>query len=116
MPQALGHFKPLRPEGFDLLGSPIGTQAYCQQFFAQKLVKYREVWGNIQKLDHLQTQAVLLRYCKVVHLFRTVPPFLLVEEFGTFDHEFRVRWKQSRAGHRPLGVHGVEVHLGPGKF
>ena len=46
-----------------------------------------------KKLDHLQTQALLLRYCasfcKVVHLFRTVPPHLLTAELGEFDKEFR---------------------------
>jgi len=46
------------------------------------------------QLDHLQTQALLLRYCasfcKVVHLFRTVPPSLLSAELSQFDHEFRV--------------------------
>jgi hypothetical protein len=56
--------------------------------------KFREVWASIQKLDHLQTQALLLRYCasfcKVVHLFRTVPPALLSAELTQFDHEFRV--------------------------
>jgi len=77
----------------DLLGSPIGIAAYSKNFFGKKMEKFREVWGSIQKLDHLQTQALLLRYCasfcKVVHLFRTVPPNLLCEEFGEFDSEFR---------------------------
>jgi hypothetical protein len=83
----------LQPEGFDLLGSPVGSATYSQQFFSQKMKKFREVWASIQKLDHLQTQALLLRYCasfcKVVHLFRTVPAHLLTAELGEFDKEFR---------------------------
>jgi len=94
VPEGLKHFKALEPEGFDLLGSPIGSAAYCQKFFAHKMCKFREVWTAIQKLDHLQTQALLLRYCasfcKVVHLFRTVPPALLSAELSQFDHEFRI--------------------------
>ena len=93
VPERLRHFKVLQPEGFDLLGSPVGSATYSQQFFAQKMKKFREVWASIQKLDHLQTQALLLRYCasfcKVVHLFRTVPPHLLTAELGEFDKEFR---------------------------
>ena len=93
VPSELQHFKALEPEGFELLGSPIGSMAFCRRYFAGKMKKYREVWANIQKLEHLQTQALLLRYCasfcKIVHMFRTVPPHLLSAEFGQFDQEFR---------------------------
>ena len=93
VPGRLTHFKALEAEGFELLGSPIGSKAFCRRYFAGKMKKYREVWANIQKLEHLQTQALLLRYCasfcKVVHLFRTVPPHLLSAEFAQFDQEFR---------------------------
>jgi hypothetical protein len=63
VPSDLKHFKALEPEGFELLGSPIGDATFCQRYFAKKMVKFREVWTNIRKLDHLQTQALLLRYC-----------------------------------------------------
>ena len=55
--------------------------------------KFRALWERITGLPHLQSQALLLRYCasvcKVVHLFRTVPPHLLASELGVFDAEFR---------------------------
>ncbi len=93
VPAALSHFKALEPEGFKLLGSPIGDAAFCQRFFAKRMAKFREVWTNTRKLDHLQIQALLLRYCasfcKVVHLFRSVPPHLLSEQLSQFDAEFR---------------------------
>jgi hypothetical protein len=93
VPDELKHFKALQPEGFELLGSPVGSASFCQKYFDKKMVKFREVWANIQKLDHLQTQALLLRYCasfcKVVHLFRSVPPHMLSQQFALFDDEFR---------------------------
>ena len=93
VPDELRHFKALAPEGFELLGAPIGTTAFCQTYFAKKVQKFREVWAKIQMLDHLQTQALLLRYCasfcKVVHLFRTVPPHMIYSQLGDFDQDFR---------------------------
>ena len=52
VPDELRHFKALAPEGFELLGAPIGTTAFCQTFFAKKVQNFREVWAKIQKLDH----------------------------------------------------------------
>ena len=114
VPEGLKHFKALEPEGFDLLGSPIGSAAYCQKFFAHKMCKFREVWTAIQKLDHLQTQALLLRYCasfcKVVHLFRTVPPALLSAELSQFPRIPHRDGKHHRADvGLYMGVHGPRV-------
>jgi hypothetical protein len=46
VPDRLRDFKALDADGFDLLGSPIGSATYCQKFFAQKMQKFREVCGN----------------------------------------------------------------------
>jgi len=76
--------------------------------------KFREVWTAIQKLDHLQTQALLLRYCasfcKVVHLFRTVPPALLSAELSQFPRIPHRDGKHHRADvGLYMGVHGPGV-------
>ena len=102
IPESLRHFKALDAEGFELLGSPVGNVSFCQRYFARKMTKFREVWSNIQKLEHLQTQALLLRYCasfcKVVHLFRSVPPDMLSDQLLQFDTEFRMAMESITGG------------------
>ena len=69
------------------------AEGFCQAVFAQKVGKWRSLWRAISGLPHLQTQALLLRFCasfcKVVHLLRTVPPHLLGPCLPSFDREFR---------------------------
>jgi len=92
-PSEVAHFRHLPVEGFEMLGSPVGSEGFCQAVFAQKVVKWRSLWKAISGLPHLQTQALLLRFCasfcKVVHLLRTVPPHLLGPSLSSFDREFR---------------------------
>ena len=93
VPEPLRHFHVLEPAGFELLGSPVGNQEFTKSFFLRRMTKFRALWAGISSLDHLQTQALLLRFCasfcKVVHLFRTVPTGLISEELAMFDKEFR---------------------------
>jgi hypothetical protein len=59
----------------------------------QRMAKFRSLWAGVTRLPHLQTQALLLRFCtsfcKVVHLVRTVPPNLWGGCLTMFDSEFR---------------------------
>jgi hypothetical protein len=93
VPADLSHFHALSPEGFELLGSPVGGAAFCASHFMQRMQKFRSLLAGVTRLPHLQTQALLLRFCssfcKVVHLVRTVPPHLWEGCLTRFDSEFR---------------------------
>ena len=93
VPPRLAALRVLSPEGFELLGSPVGSAAFSQSFFTGKLAKFRSLWEGISRLPHLQTQTLLLRFCasfcKVVHVLRTVPPVLLGGCLTEFDDQFR---------------------------
>ena len=94
VPSRLRHFKALESEGFELLGSPVGSESFSEHHFQGKVTKFRSLWKSISTVPHLQTQALLLRFCasfcKVVHLVRTVPTHLIRQGVLRFDHEFRL--------------------------
>ena len=68
-------------DGFELLGSPIGDEAFCSKFilkFTAKAVAH--TLGPLSSLDDPQVVHMLIRlcasFCRVVHLLRAVPtPF-----------------------------------------
>src|SRR5690606_13003722 len=90
--RGLADFRTLSADGFEILGTPVGSPVFCQTFLQEKMHKFRSLWAGISKLPHLQTQALLLRFCssfcKIVHLVRTVPPHLVSEGLSGFDSEF----------------------------
>ena len=66
-------------DGFELLGSPIGDEAFCSKFISKFTTKaVTNTLGPLSSLDDPQIVHMLLRlcasYCRVVHLLRAVPP------------------------------------------
>jgi hypothetical protein len=89
---------PFTLEGFELLGSPVGGAAFCVALHAAHgKVSLFVGRGN---LPHLQTQALLLRFCtsfcKVVHLVRTVPPHLWGGASPGLTPSLGLLWRWSR--------------------
>jgi len=77
-------------DGFELLGSPIGDEAFCRTFIDKFTVKaVAHTLGPLSSLDDPQVVHMLLRlcasYCRVVHLLRAVPTPYAREAIAEFD-------------------------------
>ena len=79
-------------DGFELLGSPIGDEAFCTNFinkFTAKAVKH--TLGPLSSLDDPQVVHMLIRlcasFCRVVHLLRAVPTPFARQAVDVFDRE-----------------------------
>ena len=79
-------------EGVKLLGAPIGTKAFTEQFVKKKLVSLEQVCKSLREVDDAQVELGLFRGClsynKINHLLRTCPPNLLQECLEKFDDHF----------------------------
>jgi hypothetical protein len=77
-------------DNFSLLGSPIGSAAYCNEWVRNTAVAQgRRLWRALEDVDDMQVRYVLLRHCAsagiITHLLRTVPPELILEATREFD-------------------------------
>ena len=77
-------------DGFELLGSPIGDEAFCSKFISKFTTKaVTNTLGPLSSLDDPQIVHMLLRlcasYCRVVHLLRAVPPSFACAAIADFD-------------------------------
>ena len=78
-------------DSFELLGSPIGGEAFCTAFiskFTAKAVKH--TLGPLSSLDDPQVVHMLIRlcasFCRVVHLLRAVPTLFAKRAIAEFDN------------------------------
>jgi len=76
-------------EGVDLLGAPIGSPAYIQNFTAERLDKICSLLSTMELMDAPQESLLLLRYCtgmpKFIYLLRTCKPDSILSEISRFD-------------------------------
>ena len=77
-------------DGFELLGSPIGDEAYCHKFVSKFTAKaVAHTLGPLSSLDDPQVVHMLIRlcasFCRVVHLLRAVPPSFAQTAVADFD-------------------------------
>jgi hypothetical protein len=77
-------------DAFELLGSPIGDEAFCRKFISKFTAKaVAHTLGPLSSLDDPQVVHMLLRlcasYCRVVHLLRAVPTPYAREAIAEFD-------------------------------
>jgi hypothetical protein len=77
-------------DGFELLGSPIGDEAFCSKFISKFTTKaVTNTLGPLSSLDDPQIVHMLIRlcasYCRVVHLLRAVPPSFARAAIAEFD-------------------------------
>jgi len=77
-------------DAFELLGSPIGDEAYCRKFISKFTAKaVAHTLGPLSSLDDPQVVHMLLRlcasFCRVVHLLRAVPTPFAHEAIAEFD-------------------------------
>ena len=64
------------PEGVQVLGSPIGSEAFIQAFRDRRFEEERRLWKAIPSVLDLQCAWLLLQYAgpRCHHVLRTVPP------------------------------------------
>ncbi|MCP4985271.1 MAG: hypothetical protein GY928_04125, partial [Colwellia sp.] len=59
----------LLPDGFALLGSPIGTPAYCDSFVAERIQKIRRCAQEMDQVKDPQIELALLKFCILMPKF-----------------------------------------------
>ena len=74
----------------DILESPVGSKAHCEDWVAQKLLrKVPALFDGFNSLDHLQSSFLLLlfcaSFCKIVWYIQTVPPDSISDACHKFD-------------------------------
>ena len=78
---------------FEVLGAPIGDP--ISKFLAQRRAKAAKLLSQLVTVGSLDPQVALLLlrqcagYCKLVHLARSTPPFLISDGLTLFDAEIR---------------------------
>ena len=76
---------------FEILGAPIGDLVFCAKFVAQKQSEASKLLKELEAVGSIDPQVALLllrqcgSYCRLVHLARNTPPFLVNEAFALFD-------------------------------
>ena len=86
-----------------ILGAPIGEVAFCSSFIASKRAAASTLLSSLVKLGSCDPQIalILLRMCggftKLVHVARSTPPSLALDELHTFDEQVRCTFTECRA-------------------
>jgi len=73
---------PPEQNGLEILGSPIGCQAYIDRILADKLAEEDRLFDKLDHIDDLQIGWLLLFYCaspRANYILRTVPPTACAE-------------------------------------
>ena len=70
--------KLLGEDGLELLGSPIGTDAFCTSYVMERIGRIEEALKNLSVIDDSQCEYLLLRSClgypKMAFALRSAPP------------------------------------------
>ena len=80
---------PIRREGFDLLGTPMGSVLTRNESVLKRVEKIRSILERVRDLQDSQMEATLLHSCrlpKVVFALHTCPPVHIFHALQTFDH------------------------------
>jgi hypothetical protein len=105
--------------GIEVLGHPLGSDAFCRRFFAEKAADTGELVEAVSELagyGHdlaLQSSYLLLRYCcepRIAHLLRAAPPELIADACGVHDDAILRGANTILGPHDALGLNG---ELGP---
>ena len=86
-----------------ILGAPIGEVAFCSSFIASKRAAASTLLSSLVKLGSCDPQIalILLRMCggftKLVHVARSTPPSLALDELHTFDEQVRCTFTECQA-------------------
>ena len=86
-----------------ILGAPIGEVAFCSSFIASKRAAASILLSSLVKLGSCDPQIalILLRMCggftKLVHVARSTPPSLALDELHIFDEQVRCTFTECQA-------------------
>jgi hypothetical protein len=85
-------------QGISILGTPIGTDNFIQQWLLQKTNDLTTEFNILNLVPHFQTRWLLLWYClrgKVTYLYRTLPPTHTTLPSTSFAHHVSDLFKTS---------------------
>ena len=119
---------PITREGFDLLGTPIGSVLTKNESVLKRVKKIRSILERVRDLQDSQLEATLLRSClslpKIIFALHTCPPMHIFHALQTFDHIMLEalsdlaggplsNWAWRKAASRPewLTIHDIDVPL-----
>ena len=76
-------------DGFELLGTPIGTATFCNSYVASKVTKISDAVSKLPSLQDSHVEFVILRSClgtpKINFCTRTCPPDIVAPSYESFD-------------------------------
>ena len=76
-------------DGFELLGTPIGSATFCNSYVASKVAKISDAVSKLPGLQDSHVEFVILRSClgtpKINFCTRTCPPDVLAPSYESFD-------------------------------
>ena len=78
--------------GIEILGAPIGTNAYVNEMLDRKLVEQDKLLDSLPHCSSVQHAWLLLYYCGIPrsnHLLRTIPPETVSDYAGKFDRKIK---------------------------
>ena len=77
-------------EGFDLLGCPISSPAYCASLVFRRVKKVQDIISLLPSLEDSQMEATFLRMClallELSFSLRTCPPIRIRDAAALFHH------------------------------
>ena len=81
--------KLLQTEGFELLGSPIGSDQFCEDYVKMRVLRIRQALTNLELVDDPQVELALLRSCvgfpKFAFSLRSAPSTQILPAAVLFD-------------------------------
>ncbi|KAL5484184.1 hypothetical protein EMCRGX_G020637 [Ephydatia muelleri] len=86
-----------------ILGAPIGEVAFCSSFIASKRAAASTLLSSLVKLGSCDPQIALILLCmcggftKLVHVARSTPPSLALDELHAFDEQVRCTFTECQA-------------------
>ena len=77
------------PEGFELLGTGVGSARFCEKVMLKRIQKIEEALSKLHIIDDPQVELALLRCClgfpRLAFAIRSTPPGLIREATRQFD-------------------------------
>ena len=86
-----------------ILGAPIGEVAFCSSFIASKRAAASTLLSSLVKLGSCDPQIALILLCmcggftKLVHVARSTPPSLALDELHAFEEQVRCTFTECQA-------------------
>ena len=91
IPMQIGTVSPLARDGLPIIGTPIGTSAYCTAHISKAITSIQRDLDLLSKFDHWHQRTKLPLYCcnsSIVYLLPALPLEVVLQELLHLDQLF----------------------------